>query len=429
MSSNNYLLVGANFINKGAEAMAKTVQQKLRQNNPDARCFIVVTEAQAPVAKAQGFEPLFEPAPGTAGKLIKKGTGLIQRRLLGKATPFADITPLKAMQQALPDLAMGIDISGFAYHDGRGFQQPLETIKAIEFCRSKGAPYVVMPQAWGPFTDPATAENTRRMLGMAEAFHIRDRVSRGYMEQLLDKPEGSLPVVPDIAFGMQTPAPSLGEELLASYGFARSAERPLVAISPNMRVYEKTGGGDAQNAYVQALVALARHLMTAHRAQLVLVPNEIMVHDGFPDDRRLCRLLHEAIVGQGADALLTEAGNQAADMALIDRYHSAEEIKSTIGLADVLVASRFHSLIFALSQGVPSLAISWSHKYRELMDLFGMTDFVFEENAIDAEQLKAKTDALLDERAAWNTRIETVLVDIRERIEVPFGMLSKQFAD
>lgn len=423
MPSNNYLLVGANFINKGAEAMAKTVQQRLVQANPDARCFIIVTEAQAPVAKAQGFEPLYNPAPGMAEKLLKKGTGLIQRRVLGRQTPFADLTPLGAMDRALPDLALGIDISGFAYHDGRGFQQPLETIKAIEFCRGKGADYVIMPQAWGPFADPATAENTQRMLGLAEAFHIRDRVSRGYMEQLLGKPEGSLPVVPDIAFGMQTPPARLGEELLSGYGFARSADRPLVAISPNMRVYEKTGAGDAGNAYVQALVALARHLMTAHRAQLVLVPNEIMVHDGFPDDRRLCRLLHEAIVGQGTDALLADAADQASDIALIDRYHSAEDIKATIGLADVLVASRFHSLIFALSQGVPSLAISWSHKYRELMDLFGMADFVFEENAIDPEALKRKTDALLGERSAWHSRISDTLVGIRERIEAPLSLL------
>ena len=52
MSGTNVLLVGANFINKGAEAMAKTVRQELAKAVPDLRCAIVVTADQAEAARA-----------------------------------------------------------------------------------------------------------------------------------------------------------------------------------------------------------------------------------------------------------------------------------------------------------------------------------------------------------------------------------------
>jgi colanic acid/amylovoran biosynthesis protein len=413
MSGTNVLLVGANFINKGAEAMAKTVRQELAKAAPDLRCAIVVTADQAEAARASGFVPLFDPPPSAAERLWRRGSSALRKRLTGEGLPFADVTPLRALGRELPSLALGIDLSGYAYHDGRGWRQPLETLKAIGFCRERGAPYRVMPQAWGPFSDARTAANTRRMLEEAASFHARDRVSAGYLEGLLGRPEGSLPVVPDIAFGLETPPPSLGEALLGG-AFARSADRPLVAISPNMRVYEKTPGREADNAYLRALVELCRHLAERHRAQFVLVPNEIHVREGFPDDRGLCRLLHDA---------LGQAGLPAEDRALVDGYHTAEAIKSVIGLADVLVASRFHSLIFGLSQGVPSMAISWSHKYRELLALFGLEDWVVEDRDIDAALLCRRADALLEERAAWRERIEAGLVDIRGRIAEPLSAL------
>jgi polysaccharide pyruvyl transferase WcaK-like protein len=387
MSGTNVLLVGANFINKGAEAMAKTVRQELAKAAPDLRCAIVVTADQAEAARASGFVPLFDPPPSAAERLWRRGSSALRKRLTGEGLPFADVTPLRALGRELPSLALGIDLSG--------------------------APYRVMPQAWGPFSDARTAANTRRMLEEAAAFHARDRVSAGYLESLLGRPQGSLPVVPDIAFGLETPPPSLGEALLGG-AFARSADRPLVAISPNMRVYEKTPGREADNAYLRALVELCRHLAERHRAQFVLVPNEIHVREGFPDDRGLCRLLHAA---------LGQAGLPAEDRALVDGYHTAEAIKSVIGLADVLVASRFHSLIFGLSQGVPSMAISWSHKYRELLALFGLEDWVVEDRDIDAALLCRRADALLEERAAWRERIEAGLVDIRGRIAEPLSAL------
>ena len=51
---------------------------------------------------------------------------------------------------------------------------------------------------------------------------------------------------------------------------------------------------------------------------------------------------------------------------------------------DLLIGSRFHSLVFALATGVPAMAIGWSHKYTELMRLMGLERFVLERPQLDA---------------------------------------------
>ena len=95
---------------------------------------------------------------------------------------------------------MAIDVSGYAYGDSRGFRQPLETIKAIEFAHSKGAKYVFMPQAWGSFKHQEVAANCRRMFGMADDFFVRDSVSQEYMAELLEKDPSLSACLPRYSF-------------------------------------------------------------------------------------------------------------------------------------------------------------------------------------------------------------------------------------
>jgi len=71
-------------------------------------------------------------------------------------------------------------------------------------------------------------------------------------------------------------------------------------------------------------------------------------------------------------------------------YHeemNAEEIRDYIGRCRFLVASRFHAMIGALERRVPVLLIGWSHKYKEVLDMFGLGSYAF-----DYSEMGSKSD-------------------------------------
>jgi colanic acid/amylovoran biosynthesis protein len=415
MEQKNFLLVGGNFINKGAEAMLKTVQAEIFKSYPNANVYVICSTLQRKVAGEQGFIPISFTYSSPWKRKIRILYGNSKSKLtsmLGfKAVPFADVTPERQMREQIKTLDMAIDVSGYAYHDSRDYRQPLETIKIIKFCKEKKAKYLFMPQAWGSFDKPMVAENVRKMLNMSDGFSARDKVSQGYLANLLQKPAEDIELFPDIAFNFPKPDLNIGKVILERAG-RKNSERKLLIIGPNMRVYSRFEGAAEQNPYVQKLLNIARYAINDLQMDVALVANEIHVQKEsyHSDDRFICNLLKEAI-------------NDNEHCFFIDEYFSAQEVKSIIGNGNLVVASRFHALIFALSQGIPSMAISWSHKYRELFSLFEMEKFVLEDSNMESEILINRLSELSSNQKKWQNHIQTTFESIRNKVAKPLSQI------
>lgn len=413
MKEKNFFLVGGNFINKGAEAMLKTVQHHILEVYPDSNIYVICRYADKDVAIKEGFIPVYRNLSG-AKKLIyqfyEKSRAKITTAIGLKPTPYADITPLADMRKKIKTVHMGIDVSGYAYGDSRDFKQPEETVKAINFCKDRGGKYVFMPQAWGSFEMPKVAHNVREMLKVSDDFFVRDTVSRDYMANLLSKEPASVPVYPDIAFSFPKLGLEVGEAILKGLG-RTNTDRKLLALCPNMRVYSRSEGKGETNTYVQKLTEIAKYAIEKLDMDVVLIPNEVRPVEGYhPDDRFICRLLYKVI-------------NNPERSFFVAEYHSAGEVKSIVGQAHLVVASRFHSLIFAFSQGIPCLAISWSHKYRELFALFEMEKFVLEDSDLNNNALFELLNELNTNHKAWTENIENTLPKIKEKLSIPLSKI------
>jgi colanic acid/amylovoran biosynthesis protein len=381
------LIRGGHFVNKGAEAMIRTVQSEIAKRIPNASFHALLPEDQEELGRAAGLRV----SVWRGGKFRKTGILAVAAIRDGELRKLMMKSRADAFDVALNGSFDGVlDVSGFLFTDSWGVLGVNAAKNArgwVDYCLARRRPYVFLPQAWGPFSDPAFAESIRGICRGAAAVYARDTVSRGYLVELLGQTNARIELAPDIAFRFQGGPLDEGSRLLESHGLKTGAN-PIVGISPNMRVYERVPGTELGNAYIRMMVDTARMCISELGASVVLVPHEIQPGAASPrDDRFLCRMIAQAL---GADQPVA---------ALCGEY-TAETLKAVIGNLDLLVGSRFHSLVFALASGVPCVAAGWSHKYPELLALVGMEKFALGHPQETSEKLLPLV------RQAWRERAE-----------------------
>ena len=123
-----------------------------------------------------------------------------------------------------------------------------------------------------------------------------------------------------------------------------------------------------------------------------------------------------------ADAICKEyhrrMGRHADGLYWVYQELSAEELRAWIGQCRFLVSSRFHAMVFALSEQVPVMLIGWSHKYQEVMEQFGLEEFAADYVNLELSELKSVFETM--EREEGQIR-KKIAVHLPKAIESSYG--------
>jgi polysaccharide pyruvyl transferase WcaK-like protein len=261
-------------------------------------------------------------------RLIPHDTRLVPREMLRRHRIVLD-----AEVQAV------LDASGFAYGDQWGSFRLNVLEKETKRWKKKRNKVILLPQAFGPFSDPSAKDTMRRILERVDLAFARDRESYQYLIELCGA-SACLKLSPD--FTNLLPGRILEVPVI---------EGPYACVIPNCRMIDKASDA-VRDSYMDFLKVCVEFLDERGENPLFLI------HEGAKDYelalqvqshlKRQIRLIREA------DPIL---------------------VKSIVGGARVVVSSRFHGIVNALSQGVPCLASGWSHKYPMLMEDYGCLEY------------------------------------------------------
>jgi len=404
------LIIGANFSNKGAEAMMLTVKQQMELRCKHARFYMLCRGYEKNLAENAGIVPVCNQDSGLKKNLkrfYKRASGKMHKFFFKENKPYVFEYPFAELKKKIPKINMVIDVSGFAYSDSWGEPMVRETLKLQALYKKEKVKFYFMPQAWGSFLKPGVANAVIQMLANANRFYARDLISQKYLSDILAVPTTRIPLMHDIVFAYNSNG-RVASNVVNSIEDRVASGKLLIGISPNLRVYEKSTGLGKENVYLQLLLSLANHCIRAFDADLVFIPNEVFPPEvEAKDDRYLCRLLVENV-------------DHPARCIFSDQYYSVAEINAIIGVVDILVSSRFHALIFGLLHEKPVMAISWSHKYKELFSLFDLEDFVLESNELEQDGAISVLDRVVTEKETTKNKIKASLPRLKAKAREMF---------
>lgn len=287
------------------------------------------------------------------------------------------------------DAALCYDLGGITFASSRGLSGFVINLTWLLLALFLGIPLVKGSQAMGPF-DRWYLRATLPLLRRVRMIHARGAETLAHLRRARVRAR----LTPDIAFLLapeQTMTPAAG----------------FVVLVPSTVVRRRYDGTAGEGAYLALFVALARHLLANGKRVLVLAHSYRDGDTENSNDWPLCRQI--AALVDNPDLMLHAS-----------QGCSPGELKFVLGLAEVVVASRFHAMVASLSMGVPVLVTSWSHKYREVLAMFDMQDWTVDWRTMDVEGMQARTDRLLNEAPSLRVRIASHLDNVKAGAEGNF---------
>ena len=337
----NIQVIGIGFPNKGAELMLVAVDEWRRKLEFPTR-LVISWDVSMRSRLHYGLWACVSPEMEAAVDQFEKSFPQLEN-------PFLKMG-------VIPDKSIDviIDASGYAYGDFWGQGRASRAAKRYSQAKALGKTVVVLPQAFGPFTEPGFKESMTDIVNHSDLVYARDPSSFKALASLVSSDR--IAMAPDFT-SLVKGRPFDGHELL----------RGRIGIIPNQKMVQSKNF--TQETYVQYMRDMIKGF---HRRGK---KTAFILHGG-KGDLRICREINAALPRKIPLVNLSDA----------------REVKYAIGCCAGLVTSRYHGFASALYQGVPVITTSWSHKYEHLANDFGVSEMVQKEGnaAKSVELLTAK---------------------------------------
>ena len=265
--------------------------------------------------------------------------------------------------RSMLDSSVVVDVAGISFADGRGFAIVVYNALMTGVPLLLGVPVVKAAQALGPFQSVPNKWLAPLVLRRVKTVCARGARTREHLDSLGGV--NSIDVA-DLAFSLDEAA-SLPDAVATALD---SIDKDFIVVMPSAVVrgiYESSGGN-----YVSAMEALVADIRHKTGRSVVIAPHSYRagLPEGRMNDGPVCREVAEAC-------------SDDAQVLGLDFDLTAGELRHLVAHSSVLVTSRFHAMISGLATSTPTVVVGWSHKYREVLDDFGLSNLGLDSSALN----------------------------------------------
>lgn len=351
----NINIQGVNFINKGAELMLHAILDKFKQEDDSYSFSLALSQKYRGFKECNdlelnglltinGFKGYRNLPSYFVPNIVKKRVGLVDEKKVDAV----------------------LDASGFLYSDQWGAGPIEKNAYLVKNWKKKGKKVIFLPQAFGPFDNSKGREAMKEIIQYSDLIFARDPKSMSYLIEL--SKDTKIKMYPDFTVTLKGIIP----DYIADYG-------KYVSIIPNSRMLNKTEY-EVSEWYLRLLKNISKFLDKKE------MPFIFLIHEDDKDKQ----IAEEVISDLGITAEIIEEQNPI-------------KIKGIIKNSHAVISSRFHGLVSALSQSIPSLGTGWSHKYKMLFE-----DYISDKYLLNQTHSDDEVDKLLEEILEGGKRDEII---------------------
>lgn len=185
-----------------------------------------------------------------------------------------------------------------------------------------------------------------------------------------------------------------------SYKAPESNTEKFIGISISYQIIRQWNSNET---YIDCMVNLIRHLIAKTGYKVILIPNEITVDNNY-NDLHVANEIHQ-MLDYSEKVFIPDVANI-----------NSTQLKTLIAGCEVMIASRYHSCVAALSAGVPTLVVGWHYKYDELLHWYGQDKWILSSENCTSDKLTTMFDDFWESRDKEREVIKDKYIDVRKAL-------------
>lgn len=415
MRAINIAVTAASFCgNKGAAAMLRSgIKQLLERYGDDLNITLMSTypgrdrEIIAAMPEKYGFINVVNAKPE---KLLFLAFPLaVLYRLFGKIPLLQKAFLYNRIIRAYSECDMVVDMAGISFADSRGFVMNTYAFVCAAVPTLCGTPVCKYSQALGSFKNPYNRFLAKRILPKMRLICARGEITKSNLAGI--GITENVRLCADGAFTMT----EVGEytenvnRLCESDSFY-SGRIAGVSISSVVDKRCRKLGIDYKKIMTEFI-----NRLTSNGWSVLIIANAARGDSSRPrnNDLPICGEVYAAV-------------NDKSNVRFYRKEMYPEELRLLIGGCEVLAASRFHAMIGALEKEVPVLLVGWSHKYKEVLDMFGLGEYAADYSELSTDKLWEEFQRLLGNSAEIRARIAENLPVVKASSRENIAFISEE---
>lgn len=272
---------------------------------------------------------------------------------------------LSENQKRTLDIFMQLDIlvvkgGGFLHSYGKFSDPYLMYFFLFDLLLAKrfGIKVIILPNSIGPLKNRFARFLVKKALTKCDFISTRESVSSEFLRENLLVNNF---LFPDLGFYLKASEIDI-KDALKKYGVDFSKKRVAVTLRP-YRFDDKANSKELYNNYISEMADVIRHL-AAEKYQVSLI-----THTLGPSAHENDQL--------AIDEVLKTLGNIPNVISFSNSDWNCEQLQKIYSYYDLLIGTRFHSVIFALNMYIPCIAIAYGgNKSYGIMEDIGVSEYV-----------------------------------------------------